>query len=161
MKKKTYLATAFLLAYGTALAVDTPNMKEGLWKIHTVTTRPGAPPNETTSSLCRNHAYDEQVTQMAENHPGCTVTHETTGDKRTFTSSCKVGPTTIQSSGTTTVSGDTSFRTEYSTTYSPPFMGKSQESSVQEQTYAGPCPAGMNPGDRMLADGTIQHLGPR
>ena len=29
--------------------------------------------------------------------------------------------------------------------------------SVNEQTYAGACPAGMAPGDRMLANGEIQH----
>jgi hypothetical protein len=40
---------------------------------------------------------------------------------------------------------------------STPIFGRSQDSMTQEEIFVGACPAGMQPGDHQLADGTIQH----
>ena len=160
MKKTALAALTLLLTVGAARALDVPNMKEGLWKLHMVSNSPGSQPSETNYSICRDHAYDQLVHELAMKQPGCAIAEgSATGNKRSFTGTCKVGDTTIKSVSTVTYSGDTSFHSETSTTYSPALYGKTQESTVQDQTYVGACPAGMNPGDIMSADGQIRHRG--
>ncbi len=160
MRKIAATAAGLLILIGTARAMDAPNMKEGLWKLHTITTNAGAKPEEATYSLCRNHAYDKQGYDLAMKQTGCTFTDgPVSGNKRTFSSTCKVGGSTLTSHSTLTTVGDTSFRTETSTTYTPAFYGQTQVNTVQEQTYIGACPSGMQPGDIITADGKIQHRG--
>jgi hypothetical protein len=157
--KKTALAAAFALVFTAAAVVaqDVPNMKEGLWKLHMVTTSTGAKPEESSYSLCRNHAYDLKAHDLMKK-TGCTVNEGSTiGGKRTFSGVCKVGSTTISSKSTLTSSGDTSFHSETTTTYSPAMNGMSQSTSTQDQTYIGSCPAGMNPGDIISSNGQVRH----
>lgn len=155
--KKTAAAAAFALLFTAAVAQDIPNMKEGLWKLHMVTTSGSGKPEDTGYSLCRNHAYDQKAHDLMKK-TGCTVNEGAAiGGKRTFSSVCKVGDTTISSKSTLTSSGDTSFHSETITSYSPAMDGMSQTTTVQDQTYIGSCPAGMNPGDIMGADGQIRH----
>lgn len=155
--KKTAAAAAFALLFTAAVAQDIPNMKEGLWKLHMVTTDAGGQPQDSTYSLCRNHAYDQKAHDIMKK-TGCTINEGSAlGGKRTFSSVCKVGDTTITSKSTLTSSGDTSFHSETTTTYSPAMNGMSQATTVQDQTYVGSCPAGMNPGDIISANGQIRH----
>lgn len=162
MKKTVVAALTLLFTVAAAHAIDTPNMKEGLWKLHMVTTSPGSAPSEANYSICRNHAYDQHVHDLAMKHPGCTITEGSpSGNKRTFTGTCKVGTTTINSVSTVTFLSDTSFHSETSTTYTPALYGKTHDTMVQDQTYVGSCPAGMNPGDIMSADGQIRHRSTR
>jgi hypothetical protein len=44
-------------------------------------------------------------------------------------------------------------------TYTPSFNGKTEETLLQEQRFLGECPAGINPGDRIMSDGTVQRYG--
>jgi hypothetical protein len=159
MKRTALAALAFLFTIATARALEAPVMKEGLWKVHNVTTDgPGTKPEEDSFSICRNHAYDKEAEALANDvMKGCSVNSQTRlGNKITANAVCKVGETTITTKSVTTVSGDTAFHSEASTTYSPAFYGKSQGTTVTDQTYTGSCPAGLEPGDRILSDGTIQ-----
>lgn len=153
--RKTAVA-AFALLFTAAAAQDIPTMKEGLWKLHMVTSSPGGKPEDTTYSLCRDHAYDQKAHELMK-RTGCTTSEASGAGKRTFSTVCKVGDMTITSKGTLTSSGDTSFHSETTTTYSPAMDGKSQATTVQDQTYIGACPADMNPGDIMAANGQIRH----
>lgn len=156
--KKTALAAAFAFVFTAAAVVaqDVPNMKEGLWKLHMVTTDSGQR-QDTTYSLCRNHAYDLKAHDLMKK-TGCTVNEGSAlGGKRTFSAVCKVGSTTISSRSTLTSSGDTSFHSETTTTYTPAMNGMSQSTSTQDQTYIGSCPAGMNPGDIISSNGQVRH----
>ncbi len=155
--KKTATAAAFALIFTAAVAQDIPNMKEGLWKLHMVTSSPGGQPQDTTYSLCRNHAYDRKAHDLMK-QTGCTISEAAAaGGKRTFSTVCKMGEETITSKSVLTSSGDTSFHSETTTVYSPAMDGKSQSTTVQDQTYIGSCPAGMNPGDIISADGKVRH----
>jgi hypothetical protein len=143
--------------FTAAVAQDIPNMKEGLWKLHMVTTNAGGQPQDSTYSLCRDHAYDQKAHDLMKK-TGCTINEGSAiGGKRTFSAVCKVGETTISSKSTLTSSGDTSFHTETTTTYTPAMDGMSQSTSTQDQTYIGACPSGMNPGDIIAANGQIRH----
>ena len=159
--KKPILAATVLLFLGVAHA-DFPNMptlKEGLWKIRMIDTTPGQKPTDNTYSLCRDHAYDEKGRQIANKVlTACTTTSDVkSGDTRTVVTSCKIGDSTVVTHSTLIGLSDTHFRTETSATYTPPLYGQSQSSMIQEQTYLGACPANMQPGDRQLPDGTLQH----
>lgn len=158
MEKPLVLLIPVLLLIGTAFALDAPPMKEGLWKLHQSTNIPGMPSMEMNYSVCRDHAYDARVKQMAKSQPGCTMSADSvSGSQRSFTSSCKVGATTIVSKGVMTWSGENHVHSETHATYAPAFSGMTQETMIQDQTYVGACPAGMSPGDRMGADGQIMH----
>jgi hypothetical protein len=161
MKKSSLIATTLLLLVGSACAQfpDMPLLKEGLWKIHmTDTDASGKTSNDSTTSLCRNHAYDVHVRELAANTmKACTTVSDTKLlGKRTITLSCKIGGSTVTTKSVISSSGEDEYHTESFTTYNPALYGATQSTMVQEQTYAGACPAGMSPGDRKLADGTIQ-----
>lgn len=160
--KKPVLTAACLLLFGIAHAADFPDMppmKEGLWKIHMVDTAPGQKPTENTYLFCRDHAWDQHTRQIAQKFlASCTTTIDTkSGNTRTAVMSCKIANSTITTKSTLTTTGDTQYHSESSTTFTPPLNGQSQSTMIQDQTFVGACPANMQPGDRQLANGTIQH----
>jgi hypothetical protein len=160
--KKPAMTTAFLLLLvGAAYAdfPDMPPMKEGLWKIRMIDTTSGQKLTDTTYSLCRDHTWDQHVRQMAQKMlTSCTTTSDVkSGNTRTVVTSCKISNSTVVSKSTLTSSSDTNYHTETFATFTPPLFGQSQDSMIQDQTFMGACPTGMQPGDRQLADGTIQH----
>jgi hypothetical protein len=160
MKKILIYAAAILLPIGMALAANPPDVKEGLWSIHTQTTNiPGNVKSDSTSTICRNHAYDQYTNGLAKNVKGCTMSNENyEGNKYTMDMRCTIGATTIESKGTVTYSGDTSTHSESQATYTPAMAGMTSTTTIQDQKYIGACPAGMQPGDMMLPNGTINHL---
>jgi hypothetical protein len=161
MKKPILTAMTFLFVLGVGRAADFPDMppiKEGLWKIHSVDTTPGQPPTESNISICRDHAYDQYVRGLTQKTlTTCsTISDVKLGSKRTLTVSCKISGSTITTKSVLTSSGENYYHSESETTYAPPLYGQTRTNTVNEQTYAGACPAGMAPGDRMLANGQIQ-----
>jgi len=99
---------------------------------------------------------DAQVKSVKE----CTTSFDDLGGGRFASASkCAVGGRVIVSRGTYTYESPTSTRTESHATYTPAFNGKTEESLVQEQRYVGNCPAGMNPGDRLMGNGTLVRYG--
>jgi hypothetical protein len=63
------------------------------------------------------------------------------------------------SNGTYTYISSTSTHSESHAAYTPAYDGKTDETVIQDQTYVGSCPAGMQPGDRIKVDGTLQRYG--
>jgi Protein of unknown function (DUF3617) len=156
-----FSAAALLLAIGTAYAVDPPEMKEGLWSIHSQTVdNPGNKTSSAAYTLCRSHAYDQSVRVAAKAVKGCTTVSESLqGGKYSNVTRCVVANTVIEGKGTTTSQGDSSFRTESHSTYTPPLYGVGETTMIMDQKYLGSCPAGVQPGDRTSADGKVIHLG--
>jgi hypothetical protein len=148
-----------LLPLGIALAANAPSLKEGLWSVHTVTiNNPGNQKSEGTVSICRSHAYDESVEALAKNMKGCTTISESfEGGKRSVDMRCTVATSVIETKGKTTFDGDTSAHSEIHATYTPAMAGISEMTMIQDQKYVGSCPAGVQPGDRISADGTVMH----
>ena len=66
--------------------------------------------------------------------------------------------TVVESKGTTTFQGDTATHSETHATYTPPMGGISGMTMIMDQKYVGSCPAGLQPGDRTNADGSVIHL---
>jgi hypothetical protein len=159
MKKTLVPAAAFFLAVGIASAADPPDVKEGLWSIHTQTIdNPGSKKSESTSTICRSHAYDQHVRSLAKNVKGCTTVSESfQGGKYSTVMHCVAAGTTIESKGTATFDGDTSAHSESHATYTPAMGGVSDTTMIMDQKYLGSCPAGAQPGD-LTTEGRTTHL---
>jgi hypothetical protein len=161
MKRRTlYTATAFLLAATIAFAGGPPVLKAGLWLLNRQTIdNPGNkkdvwPPIK----ICRDHAYDQYVLELVKKVPGCTTVSETThGNTYQTDMKCVIGTTTLETKSTTTVQGDTASHGESHTLYTPAMDGKTETIMISDAKYLGSCPAGMQPGDRINANGTIAH----
>jgi hypothetical protein len=161
MKKRIIPAvTAFLLAIGIASAVDPPDVKEGLWSIHTHNVdNPGNKTSDSKTTICRSHAYDQHVNGLAKSVKGCTtLTQSSQGGKYSSKTHCVVAGTTIESAGSSTFLSDTSTHSESHATYSPAMGGISETTMIVDQKYMGSCPAGVQPGDMTNASGTVTHL---
>jgi len=154
-------ASVLMLSIGTAYAVHPPDMKEGLWSVHSQSI--DNPGNKTTSgayTLCRSHAYDQAIRESAKKQKGCAITNESfQSGKYSSAAHCLVANTAVDSKTTTTFSNDTSFHTELHSSYTPALYGVGQMTMIMDQKYLGSCPAGVEPGDRINADGTVIHSG--
>lgn len=148
------------LLIGIAKAANPPEQKEGLWSVHKQSIdNPGNNQSESTSTICRSHAYDDYVRSLAMNKKGCTrVSESFEGGKYSVELRCVEGGTVVQSKGTTTYQGDTSTHSETHATYSPALAGITEITMIMDQKYVGSCPAGMQPGDLKDANGNVNHL---
>ena len=161
MKKILVFAVMMLFLFiGIAAAANPPQLKEGLWSIHNQSiNNPGNNKSESTSTICRSHAYDDYVRSLAKGKKGCTTVSESfEGGKYSVELRCVEGGTTVQSKATTTYPGDTSTHSETHATYAPALAGISEMTMIMDQKYVGSCPAGMQPGDLKDAKGNINHL---
>jgi hypothetical protein len=155
-----YAMTAVLLPIGIAQAGGPPEGREGLWSLsrQTIDNPGGKKEVWPPMTVCLSHAYNEHVLELAKKMPGCTTVSESTEGNKYFTESrCVVGNTVIDTKATTTLQADTYTHGEGHTTYTPPMGGKTETIMISDAKYLGSCPAGMQPGDRKTADGTIQH----
>jgi hypothetical protein len=150
-----------LLAVAAVYAADEPAVKEGLWSVHRVTTdNPGNKKSVSNRSICRDHAYDAAVRARASAMMAKTCkinTFSGSGSKYTSESECVQMGSTMHTKGTMTLDGTTVTHTEETTTFTPPMEGVAETTMITDQKYVGACPAGMQPGDTMDADGKISH----
>jgi hypothetical protein len=161
MRRAAFTVSAATLLLTLASAADPPPLHEGLWEIrgHSID-NPGNKKTEFTYRLCRNHAYDKAMDALVKNVKDCTTAFDSLGDGRfTSESRCTIDATVIVSKGTYTYLSSTSTRLESYATYTPAYHGKTDETVIQDQTYVGACPAGMQPGDRITIEGKLQRYG--
>jgi len=159
MRKLLY--PALFLAIECMYAADPPAMEEGLWSIHTVSIdQPTNHKTDGNQSLCHNHAYDDRVRALAAQQSmksSCkTVSENSTGGTTTTETKCTVAGSVLDTKAVVTFNGD-SAHSETHTTYTPAMYGTSETTMVMDQKYMGACPAGVEPGDRVGADGKIIH----
>ncbi len=159
--KKMLVSAAVVLVSSIANAANPPDVREGLWSIHSQTiSNPGNKKSEGTYTLCRSHAYDQSVQALANNLKGCTkVSESVQGGTHSSEIHCVFAGTVVESKGATTFQGDTSTHSETHATYTPAMGGVSEMTMIMDQKYVGSCPSGTQPGDKTNADGTVIHLG--
>jgi hypothetical protein len=149
------------LAALIANAANQPDVKEGLWSVHTQSvTSPGNKKSDSTYTLCRSHAWDRSAQAKAKSTPGCSMLSESF-QRGEYSSEmrCVVARTVVQSKLTSIFQGETSYHSEVHATYTPPTAGISEMHVVMDQEYVGSCPAGAQPGDGTDAQGRVIHLG--
>lgn len=160
MKKSVMALLAALPWTVAALAADAPQLKEGLWSIHSRDLEmPGNRHTEFTSTLCRSHDSDRETQEKSKHTKDCVTVKETLrANELTSESRCTIHGSIIESHSTTLFLGNAT-HTEVHVTYTPALHGVTHSTLVQDQKYLGACPAGAEPGDLMLPNGSVQHLG--
>ncbi len=148
------------LAFSTVLADEPPQLQEGLWSIHSEDVdAPSNKKTDFTSTLCRSHASDEQTRANARNRKECTtVSEQLQGNQYTVESRCTIRGSAVQSKSTTLFLGNTA-HTVVHITYTPALNGVTDSTLTEDQKYIGKCPAGAEPGELMLPNGSVEHLG--
>lgn len=135
------------LLCGIAHAGDVPDVKTGLWTTTTTTGDPQAPPQ--TGSMCTSTAllqtlYDQRFKSA---NPPCRRTSVVrNGSTITEQTECKFGNTVTRSKVVTVLTGNTAVHTELRQ------EGKSTV-TASDSKYVGACPAGMQIGDFVGANG--------
>ena len=93
-------------------------------------------------TICRSHAYDQYVKDLAAKLPGCNKPNENvSGHTHTTALRCTVANTVIDTRETATFQGDTAVHSETHATYTPPLYGVSESTMIMDQKYLGSCPA--------------------
>jgi Protein of unknown function (DUF3617) len=139
-------------AASVSMAQSMPKVKAGMWENTVVSDAAGAKgKNEPTkSTMCIDDTVMEQMMKMGQGmaQTMCSKnTSQISGNKMTGSVECKMGGSTINSTSVTTFNGDTSYRTESKSVYTPPLYGMKENLTVTEAKYMGACKAGMKPGD--------------
>jgi hypothetical protein len=146
------------LAFGASLE-DLPKRKPGLWEI---TILPGEGQHAVSAGkMCIDGATDLELMRF-----GLGMTDQlcskrdlnVSGSTATIDAVCKIGTSQQTSHSTIRYSGNSAYRTEIKAKYDPPFLGKSETTTIQEAKWTGPCPADLKPGDLVTGNGVKVNL---
>lgn len=160
--KLSALLVGAALTLASALPVyaqQFPLRKAGLWEI--TTSSADMPQGTGSMQQCIDADTDAAMQKLGQGmaSSSCSKNEIRKQDEGyTVESECTFGSSAIRSRGT--MSGDFSsrYRVEISSTFDPPFMGRSSSKSVLEGRYMGPCKPGQRPGDMILPDGAVMNV---
>jgi hypothetical protein len=143
------LAVPVLFIATSSLAADYPDIKAGLWSSTGTSSNAKVPPQ--TGNMCTNNDVIKALAQMQKgpNRPCKAVSHTQSGSTYTTQTECNFGGTVKKTTAVTTAIGDTALHTE---------IHDSDGSIVMttDMKYVGACPAGMEPGDYVGANGGMK-----
>jgi hypothetical protein len=148
------LVVAMMAVMGDGLALDLPKRKSGLWDIkisHASTNRPAQ-----TIQMCIDQKTDNMAQQMGESvaRQACSKQQiRREGNKIVGDSVCTIGETTATSHTVFSGEFDRAYRGEIRTKYSPPLMGKSENLTLIDAKWTGPCQSDQKPGDMIMPNG--------
>jgi Protein of unknown function (DUF3617) len=155
MRTNGYMATALsvTLFSAAALADDYPARKPGLWEV----TSHAEVGHATTTKMCIDPETDQLFHKMGTDLRS--IKHcerddvKVDGDTVTTDSECKLGSATETTTGVIKFTGDSAYHADITIHFDPAVLGKSDTSITQDGKWTGDCPAGMKPGDLVLANG--------
>lgn len=131
-------------------AQDLPKLKSGLWEANTTSSGPkGSHGSSMKHTMCMDDKAQRDVMAFSQNM-GAQCAKNTIrrdGNKVYGEAECSMGKMIIKSQSVTTMSGDTSYRTEVKSSFTPPMAGMNESATVVEARHVGACPANMKPGD--------------
>lgn len=140
------VAAAVALATLPAQALELPKRKPGLWELK-ATSGEGAPP--TVMQQCTDEAFEAQMQKTAlETSKTMCSKNDMKRDGNTISGNaeCKMGSVNITSRTVTTGDFTSNYKVVVNNTYSPPMMGKTNDTTVLEARWLGACAAGQKPG---------------
>lgn len=165
MKIRRLIASSIPFAAVVALAAaaaapDFPTLKNGQWEM---TTTSGTAANaQRKSTICLDASTQKAMFDMGsglqkEMCPKFSLRRE--GARWITDAECHLGTSSVRSHAVMTMQGDSSFRTEATSSYDPPLFKDVRESkTVVEATYVGACRDGLTPGDVLLPNGQKLNL---
>lgn len=133
-----------------AHAQDLPKLKAGLWESTTTSSGPkGSHGSSMKHTMCMDDKAQKDMLAFTQNMGAqCTkITIRRDGNKVYGDAECSMGKMTVKSQSVTTLSGDTSYRTEVKSSFVPAMAGMSDSTTVVDGRHVGACPANMKPGD--------------
>jgi len=146
---------AMLIPWGAgALALDLPKRKSGLWDIKISRASSNRP--SQTIQMCIDQKTDNMAQQMGESvaREACSKQQiRREGNKIVGDSVCTIGDTTATSHTVFSGEFDRAYHGEIRTKYSPPLMGKSENLTLIDARWTGPCQADQKPGDMIMPNG--------
>jgi hypothetical protein len=153
------LVSELVLAAGCAGTAHFPQLQEGLWEVRVQSIEsPGNKKTDFTYKICRDHGFDKRADAAVKKAKNCTTRVEDLGgDRYSAASRCTDSGMVIVSKGLSIYQNGKVAHSETAATYTPAFYGKTDETMIQDQRYVGACPAGVRPGDRIMADERIVH----
>jgi hypothetical protein len=156
------IAAAATSLYGNPARADDMIMhrKPGLWRV--TMTMAGAPTGMPAMSMCIDETTDAKMQQMAQSGgmPDCSKNEsKRSGNQMVTDSICKIGNSTTTSHGVFTITGDTAYHMDMTTKFDPPMGGQAEHKMSQDAAWAGPCPAGVSPGDMVMPNGMKMNMG--
>ena len=164
MRLRSTFAFALVLA-APAAAQDYPKLKPGLWEMTSTTStqKKGDPPLRTT--MCLDEASARELYRFSQGmmEGMCSKFDvKRSGNRWSSEAVCKLGDSRMVARSTMTLSGDTAYTIEGSSSYDPPFMGVKDATTSVQARHAGPCKPGQKPGDVTTPGGqTVNILAPR
>ena len=156
MRFKPALLIAVLSALCGIASADEfkpPPMKDGLWETHSTQVQQGKTAFDTSVKMCQSKELTKSMQSSGEElrkKNACTSA-VTQPSPNTYVeeSRCAKGPNAGSVTKITyTYQGDTASHTEMHIN-----DGKSETVMIIDAKYLGSCPAGMKPGDAVMADG--------
>jgi hypothetical protein len=154
------IAAAVICAGMPARASDFPARRAGLWNV-TINMESAKLPAQT-NKMCIDAASDARLMKLgvASKAADCTAMKVSgSGNVRTVDSVCHFNGGTQKNHVVMTYAGDSAYHMDMRSQFSPPISGHSDSHIVQDAKWAGPCPAGMRPGDMMVNGVRINMLG--
>jgi hypothetical protein len=155
--RRVLVVTVLSASIGVAGADEfkPPPMKDGLWETHSTQTQQGKTVFDTSTKMCLSKELTKSVQSDGEElrkKNKCTST-VTQPSPNTYVedSHCAEGPNAGSLTKVIyTYQGDTASHMEMHMN-----AGKSETVMIMDSRYLGSCPAGMKPGDSVMADGKI------
>lgn len=138
----------------TALALDYPPRKPGLWEMRVSEVGDKAPPQ--VIAQCIDAATDKLMRDMGQgmSKDMCSKNElRADGPRLIADSVCKMGPTTTTTRAVITGDFSSGYRMETKSRYSPPLAGKAEADTLIESKWVGPCKPGQKPGDMDMGGG--------
>jgi hypothetical protein len=157
MRFPTVLAVLILTGVTTAssaLAVDLPQRKPGLWVVATSSPGINMPSHEVR--MCIDASTDTMMSSAGTNAMnGACGKNEIKRDGAVVTvgSVCKMGDVQTTTRAVIRFTGDTAYHSDINTTLNPPMMGRGTATVSQDAKWTGACPTDMQPGDIVMANG--------
>jgi len=155
------LALAFAGFATAANPQEFPKLKPGLWS-QTTTTVGRAKQQPQASTLCLDESVQQYVYRMSMGMmAGLCSKHDLkiAGNKVTIDAVCDLGVTKVQTTSTTTLTGDTAYRTEARAAFDPPLKGTPRDSvTIIDGKHIGACKEGQQPGDMTLPNGQQMNI---
>jgi hypothetical protein len=157
IRRINFVFTSISIASAMALncfAADLPVLKSGLWEVTRASTQRGDQKHLTTMCLDESVQAEMREFSMGVAKEMCAQNDRNIeGNRMTVTATCKLGPTTMKTRSVMVFTGNTSYHTDATASYDPPFMDMTEAKSTIDGKWVGSCKAGQQPGDIVTETG--------
>jgi hypothetical protein len=152
------MAAAATVALPAAAQIAAPQRKPGFWE-QTMTMTGG---RAMKSQICTDAAVEKSMSAFGQNMAQSTCSKNQIRKTPTgfaFDSTCKVGSSVVNSTGTATGDFNSAYVVDVSSKSTPPMVpGKGETHMKIAAKWLGPCPAGRKAGDMVMPGGMVVNI---